>query len=124
MNMINMSNQRFFEDLKRFIADNGVVGTTAGVIIAVTTKDLILSLVSDIIMPLILMLLLSLNLKSVSAFISSKNLGFNFTNFSNLFITWVITLVITFYFIKGTFQWFLGVSVYKQKDESKKENFV
>lgn len=121
---MNISKERFLADLKRFIADNGVVGTTAGVIIAVSTKDLITSLVSDIITPTILMLLLSLNLKSVTSLISSKNVGFNVTNFSNLFITWVITLVLTFYFIKGTFEWFLGVSVFKQNDEAKKENFV
>ena len=43
----------FKEQLKKFIVDNGIIGTAAGVSIAVVTKDVIQSLVGDIILPLI-----------------------------------------------------------------------
>jgi hypothetical protein len=36
-----------------------------------------------------------------------------------MFITWLITLVMTFYFIKATFQSLLGVSIYKSPEKEK-----
>ena len=43
--------------LKQFIVDNNIVGTSAGVCIALATKDGIQSLVGDIIIPSIVILL-------------------------------------------------------------------
>ena len=50
--------------IKKFIVDNGIIGTMAGVAIALYTKDLILSFSGDIVIPLMNKLLLKLNIKS------------------------------------------------------------
>ena len=42
-----------FSQIKKFIVDNNIVGTVAGVCIALSAKDGIQSLVGDIIIPLI-----------------------------------------------------------------------
>ena len=47
-------------ELQQFIIDNSIVGTTAGVCIALVTKDLIASLVGDIIIPGIILLCITL----------------------------------------------------------------
>ncbi len=61
-----MSTQLFREKLKDFIVNNGIIGTTAGVIIALVSKDLIMSLTNDIIFPSIILLLLMLNIDSLN----------------------------------------------------------
>jgi len=114
-----INNTQFFQDLKKFIADNGIVGTTAGVIIAVSSQDMIKSLVSDVIVPVILYICLKLNFKWIHFVLPTGNAGINLTNFSKMFITWLITLIITFYFIKATFQSFLGVAMYKPPEKEK-----
>ena len=109
------------EELKKFIIDNGVIGATAGFIIALSTKDLILSLVSDIIVPLIISFSLYFNFKGIHRIMSSGNARFDYINFLKLFITWVITLIITYYFIKITFQSFLGISIFTENGLDKIE---
>ena len=47
-----INNKELLDDFNKFIIDNNIIGTCAGVIIALVTKDLILSFVSDIIIPL------------------------------------------------------------------------
>lgn len=116
-----MATTPFFDGLTKFITENGIVGTTAGVIIALSTKDLILSLVSNIVIPLIITVFLRLKIKWVSDILSSKNVHFDLTNFMNLFITWIITLIITYYFIKTIFQSFLGVSNTPLKSDQTKQ---
>ena len=51
VNNIHASKNEFVEQLKKFIIDNGIIGTAAGVSIALVTKDVIQSLVGDIIIP-------------------------------------------------------------------------
>ena len=48
----------FREKFSKFIVDNGIAGTAAGVSIAVSTKELITSFVGDILIPLIYILLI------------------------------------------------------------------
>ena len=109
-----------FDEFKKFIIDNGIVSTTAGVIIAFSSKDLIVSFIGDIIIPMIMFLFLRLKLKWVASIIQRESVMFNFTKFINLFITWAITLVITYYFIKTMFDSFLGISVLKQENSNSK----
>ena len=99
------------DELKHFITENGIVGTTSGVIIAMSTKDLIMSLVSDIVYPVIETVVL-LFYGGVHV-----RIKYDYKNFLKLFITWVITLVITYYFIKTTFQYLLGVEFRKERIE-------
>jgi large-conductance mechanosensitive channel len=88
----------FKENLKHFIVDNGVIGTTAGVCIALVTKDLIQTLISDIIMPLIIILLTFVRIKSLIKILPPTS-GLNIIHFLNQFITWIIMIVVTFLFI-------------------------
>jgi large-conductance mechanosensitive channel len=117
-----LSETLFFEQFRKFIIDNGIVGTCAGVIMALATKDLILSFVGDITIPLFIFLCLKLNVKWLTNILPSGKSFFDFTNFFKQFITWILTLVVTFFIIKSTFHLLLGVSVYK-KEEKKKESF-
>jgi large-conductance mechanosensitive channel len=107
-------------EFKKFIIDNGIVSTTAGVIIAITTKDLIVSFIGDIIIPSMLILFMRMKLNWITNIMYREKVSFNFTNFINLFVTWGITLIITYYFIKTIFHSLLGISVMKQSGEDQK----
>lgn len=114
----------FFDNLSKFIIDNGIIGTTAGVIIALVSKDLILSLVSDIIVPIFIIIFMRLNIKSLTAILPGTS-DFNITNFIKHIISWIITLFVTFFFIKTAFEGILGVpsKVEEKKEEKNKESF-
>lgn len=112
----------FLAQFKKFIVDNGIVGTCAGVIIALVTKDLILSLVGDIIIPVFIILFFKLNIKWLTAVLPGKS-NFDFTSFFKNFISWVITMMVTFFFIQTTFEFLLGIKKEDKKEEKKKESF-
>jgi large-conductance mechanosensitive channel len=115
----------FMQELNKFILDNGIIGSVAGVSIALVTKEAIQSLVGDIVMPIIIILLLKLNVKSLTKILPGKS-DINIRNFIKIFITWILVIVVTFVFIKFTFAKLLGVNVTKQEapvKEPKKESF-
>jgi large-conductance mechanosensitive channel len=111
----------FFNELKKFISENNIVGTCAGVIIALVTKDLILSFVGDIVIPLLVFLFLKLNIKWLTNILPSGKTFFDFTNFFKQFITWILTLIVTFFVIKTTFQVLLGIDLSKKDNKEIKE---
>ena len=126
--MNNLGNPTAFkEQLKKFIIDNGIIGTGAGVSIALVTKDIIQSLVGDIIIPFFFFILTSLNITSVGKVLPGKT-AVDFTNFVKMFISWIITIIITFLFVRIAFKQLLGVddtdkaATTQEKDE-KKEGF-
>lgn len=106
---IDANKQIFIDKLKKFIIDNSVIGTTAGVCIALVTKDLIASLVGDIIIPGIILLFIHLNIQSLTKMLPGKS-TFDFTNFFKQFISWVLVIIITFIFITYAFKGLLGIS--------------
>jgi len=120
MSDINVLRNDFFKQLKKFIIENNIVGTCAGVIIALTTKDLILAFVSDIIIPVFIILFLKMNIKWLTAILPSGKSKFDLIDFMKQLITWIITLIVTFLFIKATFETILGVSSEKKKYAEKK----
>ena len=129
--MAILSNPTQFQDqLKKFIVDNNVIGTAAGVSIALVTKDIIQSFVGDIIIPCFLFVLLSLNITMFSKILPGKP-TIDFTNFTKQFITWFLVIIITFLFVKIAFKMLLGIDdtdkpVAKQADkqaDAKKESF-
>ncbi len=122
MSSMNVSNQAFMDQFKKFIVDNGIIGTCAGVIIALVTKDLILSLVGDIIIPVFIILFLKLNIKSLTAVLPGKS-SFDFTSFFKNLISWVITMLVTFFFIQTTFEFLLGITKEDKKEKKEKESF-
>jgi large-conductance mechanosensitive channel len=123
MPVLGVLNEKvFMEQFKKFILDNGVIGTTAGVIIALSSKDLILSFVGDIIIPIFIILFLKLNIKSLTSILPGKS-NFDFTNFFKNLISWTITMIVTFFFIKTTFEYLLGIKYMNDDDKKKKESF-
>jgi large-conductance mechanosensitive channel len=114
-----ISRDEFFSQLKKFIVDNGIIGTTAGVAIALVTNDLIKSLASDIIVPIFIILFLKLNIKSLTAILPGKS-ELDITNFFKQFISWILVVVITFFFLKTAFEGILGA---KKEVPVKKESF-
>jgi large-conductance mechanosensitive channel len=114
MNMVHgmttgMINPNVFRDqMKKFIVDNGIIGTAAGVCIAVSTKDTIQSFVGDIIMPAIYLLLVTLN----SSYFSKSLLGkhsIDFPKFLNQFVSWIFVVIMTFVFVRIAFGNLFGV---------------
>jgi len=101
------------EEFKKFIVDNGVIGTTAGVCIAFITKDLIQSLVADLVIPTIIIILSFLKLKTLVDILPKKN-GINVVNFINQLVTWLLLLIISFLFISYSLK-YLGISKSPEK---------
>jgi len=119
----NFSNPtKFKEDLKKFIVDNGVIGTAAGVSIALVTKDIIQSFVGDIILPSFYFVLASLKIDKVTDMLPGKRI-LDFTNFMKQLISWVLVIIITYLFITITFQSLLGIGGTEIKEPVKKEGF-
>ena len=94
--------------LADFISKNNVVGVCAGVLVGFVTKDLVLSFVSDVILPVFVILLLKLNVPCINNLFKGKT-GLNITKFFAAGITWIIALIITFIFVQYAFFKLLGV---------------
>jgi len=98
-------------EIKQFIIDNNIVGTSAGVCIALATKDGIQSLVGDIIIPAIVMLLHTLHIDGLAKYLPVKGTAkLNITDFIKQFITFILIIVISFVFVKFAFGYLLGVT--------------
>ena len=99
------------ENIKKFVVDNNIVGTSAGVCIALATKDSIQSLVNDIIVPSILLLFNSFHMDSVKRYLdTSGKTKFDFANFIRNFITFILVIIISFLFVHIAFGYLLGIS--------------
>ena len=107
----------FKNELVEFISQNNVVGTCTGVIIALVTKDVVLSLVADIVVPLLVLLLIRSKIPFVLRWMDPKKDGIlHISKFVSSFITWVISMIIAYLFIQYTFIKILGVKYRKQLD--------
>jgi large-conductance mechanosensitive channel len=95
--------------LKQFIVDNGIIGTMAGVAIALYTKDLILSFSGDIVIPLMNKLLLKLNINALTAILPHK-VKFNVVLFFQNLISWFLGVLITYLFIQFTVNYLFGIT--------------
>lgn len=103
--------------LKQFIVDNNIVGTSAGVCVALAAKDGIQSLVGDIIIPIVIMLLHALHIESLSKFLpvnGSEKL--NIPDFVKQMVTFILIIIISFVFVQFAFGYLLGI------DNSKKDS--
>ena len=112
---------KFKEQLQKFILDNGVIGTAAGVSIAIVTKDVIQSFVGDIILPSFYFVLASLKVTKITEMLPGKRV-IDFTNFIKQVISWILVIIITYVFITFAFESLLGVSK-EVKEPVKKEAF-
>jgi large-conductance mechanosensitive channel len=105
-------------NLKQFIADNNIVGTSAGVCVALAAKDVIQSLVGDIIIPSIIILLHTLHIDGLAKYLPAKGTKLNITDFIKEMITFFLIIIITFVFIKFAFGYLLGVDIKKQPEKT------
>ena len=108
-------------EIQQFIIDNNIIGTMAGVAIALYTKDLILSFSSDIVVPLINKLLLKLNIKSLTAILPHK-VKLNITVFLQNLISWFLGVLITYIFIQYTVKKIFGISETDKVQEKENED--
>lgn len=98
-------------ELNKFVIENNIVGTSAGVCVALAAKDSIQSLVDDIIMPTAVILLTSLNINSITKFMPvDGHTKLNISNFIKQMITFFLIIVISFLFVKFSFGYLLGIS--------------
>jgi large-conductance mechanosensitive channel len=101
-----------YDEFKKFIKDNNVVGVAAGMIIALATKDLINTIIGNLVVPGINILLLMLNFKTLSKFLPGKDSvksRIDLIPFINALLSFVLTVFITFLFILYTFNILLGI---------------
>jgi large-conductance mechanosensitive channel len=106
-------------ELADFITNNRIIGVTAGVTIGLVSKDVILSLVQDIVIPIIVILLLRLKIKKLTVYLPNKDNGLNITKFISSLITWILAIVCTFIFVQYAFVKFFGA---KSADINQKQN--
>ena len=94
--------------LKKFLEDNKLIGTMAGVAVAFHTKDLILSFSGDIFVPIIHKILLSLHIEFLRKLLPN-DAGFNITKFIQNVISWIIGILVVFVFIYYVNKYILGI---------------
>ena len=114
-------NKQNFEDFKKFILENGIIATTAGVTIGIASKDLVLSLSGDILVPSIIILLYWLNVKSLKHYLPSGKTKIDLENFLKNLLTWVIVVIATFAFVRITFHYFLGIETKQNENKGKEQ---
>jgi len=97
--------------MKKFINDNNIVGTCAGVCVGLAAKDSINSLVQDVIGPSIVLGLQSLNIGWLTTYLpidtSSQLNIFNF--FKNLF-SFFLVIIVSMTFVYFAFIYLLGIN--------------
>ena len=108
------------KELIDFIVENKLMTYSAGVVIGLVSKDLILSLVQDIVIPGILLLFIKLKFDFMSKILphKDKKVQINFINFIGCIITWILALFCTFIFVHYTFVTVLGIKKDSKKDSS------
>ena len=109
----------FKQQLNKFIVDNGIIGTTAGVGVGLATTKVIQSFIGDVVFPAFHLLAFKLNI----SYFSKKHV-IHYANFLKEFITWIVILVITFVFVQISFKVVLGVgndeNILKKNDKKDK----
>ncbi len=115
-----MSNNTFSQ-LKKFIVDNNIVGTAAGVCVGFAAKDVIQSMVSDIIVPAILFPLRKLHIDFFKKYLpeTSKN-SLDLGTFIRQLISFIIILVVSFIFVKVCFDYLLHINPVDEKPKKDK----
>jgi len=111
------------KDIAKFLAENNIVGTCAGVIIALASNDLIRSLVNDIVVPLVNNAIFATHNKMVIDYLSLKGKSvLDMKKFIGFFITWLLIVIITFIVLRFLFNSLLGVEKPTDSTKEKKED--
>jgi large-conductance mechanosensitive channel len=106
--------------INKFIVDNNIVGTSAGVGIGLAAKDAIQSLVNDVLLPSFVAVFRNLNMDGVTQFLPVGNKAeLNFISFIKQMITFILVVMVSFLFVKLAFDYLLGVETTKKDDKPK-----
>jgi len=101
--------------IKKFIIDNNIVGTSAGVGVGLAAKDAIQSLVNDILLPFFVVVFRTLNIEAASKFLPvGKKAQLNIISFIKQMITFILVVIVSFLFVKLAFDYLLGVDITKK----------
>jgi large-conductance mechanosensitive channel len=111
---------KFKDELINFLVENKVIGTVAGVGIALASKDLIQSMVGDVVFPSIYYVLLKTHGKYFTK-ILPDNTKFDLPNFVKHLISWIFVIIITYFFVTIVFKMLLGVNASPAKKEDNQE---
>ncbi len=104
------------EGIKDFIIKNNLLTTMASVTVGLVSSDFIKSLVSDIIFPLLVLLMRMTHIKFLQVPISN-NTNFHFRNFFQSTVSLVISILVTYFFIT-----YVSSFVNNIKEDGKKKN--
>jgi large-conductance mechanosensitive channel len=116
---MSTGNNNELAKLKQFVVDNNIVGTSAGVCVALAAKDGIQSLVGDIIIPIIIMLLHALRIDSLSKFLPvNGSAKLNISDFVKQMVTFILIIIISFVFVQFAFGYLLGIDSSKKNSSS------
>lgn len=107
--------------LKKFILGNNIIGTSAGVCIALAAKDSIQSMVNNVILPLVLIGIQRLNITYIKDYLpTGNNTVLDITSFIKNMITFVLVVFVSFLFVKLAFEYVLDVKHEDRETENKK----
>ncbi len=98
------------DQLKKFIVDNNIVGTSAGVCIGFAAKDAIQSMVGDVIVPAALVSLRKLHIDFLKKYLpeTSKN-SVDLSSFIKQMVSFILIIIVSFIFVKLAFEYLLNV---------------
>jgi large-conductance mechanosensitive channel len=117
--MLGLEQGQGLTKFKQFIVDNNIVGTSAGVCVALAAKDGIEALVGDIIIPILVMLLHALRIDGLSKFLPvNGSASLNVTDFVKQMVTFILIIIISFIFVQFAFGYLLGVNTTIKEDIS------
>lgn len=114
MDAIKKTTSSFKDGLKEFLVKNNIITTVAAVTIGFVSSNMLRSLVGDIVFPLIYMALSLTGIKIFSKIITSQK--FNPINFLKEFVSFIISLVMTFLFIKYFLMKWTGIDKFGKDD--------
>jgi len=114
-NMTSNAPPSLKEGITKFIVDNGIMGTTSGVIIAVATKDFVQSLVMSVVFPVFYLILSHFKFSSFSKITEAQKTIQYHTFFIN-FVTWITVVILTYFFIQLTLKQILNIKDVKKKE--------
>jgi len=96
--------------LKKFIMENQIVGTSVGVSTGFAVNNVIMSMVNDLIVPLVLIVLRKFHIDFLKKYLpETSKTSLDLGSFIKQLISFVIVIGVSFIFIKISFDYFLGI---------------
>lgn len=114
--------EKIYNSMQEFIIKNGIVGTSASIIVGIATVGFIRSASSDLIMPLLNVVLLGFvrfihkpTWEKVSRLFPSTK--FELLHFWHELITWVVMLVTAYFLLQYILKWSMPIQITKVENK-------